>query len=290
MGTVYEVAKPIKDATQAPVNEPLGWRYETVRSANGTEESVRVPLTPEEARHPKEGYVMPERTEHDFISDDLCDMLRAYYREHSEIAVFRNLVFEWNHPSIGNYAPDIAVVPNVRTRDANRTSFKVSEEGTRPNLVIEIVSRTSRKEDRVDKVRDYAALGIQEYVYIDLWERRGVPQRELAGFRLEGEHYLPLLPDEDGAIYLLSVDLRIGLDENRVWLEDSKTGNDLLTNIEARVALKAAEERAAAEEVARQAAEERAEAEEKARQAAEAQVAELKEQLRLLRSQSNTGQ
>ena len=85
-----------------------------------------------------------------------------------------------------------------------------------------------------------------------------------------------MLPDEDGAIYLLSVDLRIGLDENRVWLEDSKTGNDLLTNIEARVALKAAEERA--------------EAEEKARQAAEAQVAELKEQLRLLRSQSNTGQ
>ena len=290
MGTVYEVAKPIKDATQAPVNEPLGWRYETVRSANGTEESVRVPLTPEEARHPKEGYVMPERTEHDFISDDLCDMLRAYYREHSEIAVFRNLVVDWNHPDIGNYAPDIAVVPNVRTRDANRTNFKVSEEGTRPNLVIEIVSRTSRKEDRVDKVRDYAALGIQEYVYIDLWERRGVPQRELAGFRLEGEHYLPLLPDEDGAIYLLSVDLRIGLDENRVWLEDSKTGNDLLTNIEARVALKAAEERAAAEEVARQAAEERAEAEEKARQAAEAQVAELKEQLRLLRSQSNTGQ
>ena len=57
----------------------LGWRYELVRSANGGEEAIRIPLTAEEARHPKEGYIMPERTEHDYFSDDLCDMLRAHF-------------------------------------------------------------------------------------------------------------------------------------------------------------------------------------------------------------------
>jgi hypothetical protein len=49
----------------------LGWRYETVALANGRTHQRRVPLTAEEARHPEEGYVMPERTEHNHFSDDL---------------------------------------------------------------------------------------------------------------------------------------------------------------------------------------------------------------------------
>lgn len=145
----------------------LGWRYETVRTANGRTEQVRIPLTTEEARHPQEGYVMPERTEHDRLSDDLCDMLRAQFEQRADVAVFRNLVFTWDHPEVKPYAPDVAVVANVRNPEADRPQFVVAEEGTRPILVFEIVSRRSRADDRVDKVRDYARAGVQEYVYID---------------------------------------------------------------------------------------------------------------------------
>lgn len=80
-----------------------------------------------------------------------------------------------------------------------------------------------------------------------------------------------MLPDEDGALYLESVNLRIGVTDGRVWLEDAETGKDLLTNLEARRALRAAEARATEEE--------------QARQAAELRIAELEAQLQILRQQ-----
>ena len=267
----------------------LGWRYEISDKPNGQQTSVRIPLTPVEARHPKEGYVMPERTEHDIISDDLSDMLRVHVANEPETAVFRNLVFQWDLPEIGSYAPDIAVVPHVRDRNASRGQFVVAEEGTRPSLVIEIVSRSSRQDDRVQKVQDYEQLGIGEYVYIDIRTRRGKPVGEIAGYRLQQNRYVPIVTDEDGALYLETINCRIGLEEDRVWLEDSTTGENLLTNLQAqralgeeRVARQAAEARAAAEEEARQAAEAQAKTEAAARQAAEARIAELEAKLRLL--------
>lgn len=219
----------------------LGWRYEMVRTKTGAEEYVRIPLTAEEARHPQEGYVMPERTEHDFYSDDLCDMLRAHLAGREDVAVFRNLIFRWDNPAVGDYAPDVAVVAPVRERARDRSRFVVADEGARPLLVIEIVSRSTRGWDRVDKVRDYALVGVREYVYLDVWKRRGQTQYELAGFRLEGGSYLPILPDEDGALFLQTVNLRIGLEDGRVWLEDADTGQELLTNLQARHALRTTE-------------------------------------------------
>lgn len=268
----------VADAQDAKPAEPdwsLGWRYELVRNAYGQETAIRIPLTPEEARHPKEGYVMPERTEHEVIGDDLADMLRGHFEEQPAIAVFRNLVFEWDQAEVKSYAPDVAVVPHVRDRDANRGHFAVGTEGTRPILAIEIVSPTSREADRVLTVKDYALVGIREYVYIDIRTRRGVLVGEVAGFRLDGAHYLPILPDEDDAIYLESVQLRIGLDGGRVWLEDATTGEDLLNNLQVRRAWRTEQQARQAAEDARQSAEARA-------QAAEAQIAELQAQLKRL--------
>lgn len=278
MSTTEPQAKALASVTQPDQQDwSLGWRYETTRMANGRDTQVRVPLTEEEARHPQEGYVMPERTEHDRLSDDLCDMLRAYYEAHPNVAVFRNLVFTWDHPAVKPCAPDVVVVPNIRERDADRTQFVVADEGTRPSLAIEIVSRSSRADDRVEKVRDYALAGVQEYVYIDHTVRRGNHIWELAGFRLQGKQYLPILPDEDGALYLESVNLRIGLENGRLWLEDAATSQDLLTNLQVRQALRAAEQRAAEEA--------------QARQTAEARLAEVEAQLHALRqAQEKTDQ
>jgi len=246
MSTSEQQAKALVAVTPPETQDwSLGWRYETTRMANGRETQVRLPLTADEARHPQEGYVMPERTEHDRISDDLCDMLRAYYESTPDVAVFRNLVFIWDHPTVKPFAPDVSVVAQVRNRDADRTQFVVADEGVRPLLVIEIVSRSSRVDDRVEKVRDYALVGVQEYVYIDHAVRRGQHIWEIAGFRLQGNQYLPILPDEDGALYLEAVNLRIGLDGEHVWLEATTTGRDLLTNLQARQALQTAEARIA---------------------------------------------
>lgn len=301
----------------------LGWRYERVRTADGKEEVITIPLTPDEALHPEEGYVMPVHTEHERVVNDLRDMLHAHYADQAEITVFCDLVFKWDHAEIRSFAPDIAVVPHVRNPTADRGEFRVAEEGTRPLLVIEVVSPTSRTGDRVTKVRDYPQVGVQEYIYIDHWQRRRQIVWEIAGFRLSGDRYLPIVPDEDGAVYCETLNLRIGVEEGRVWIEDGNTGSELLTHRQTQQALQAeaaarqaaeeqaqaeaaarqaAEEQAQAEATARQAAEEQAQAEATARQAAEeqaqaeatarrtleARLAELEEQMRRLQKQNNT--
>lgn len=274
----------------------LGWRYEPVPTANGQTEWVRIPLTPEEALHPQEGYVMPIRTDHDRISDDLCDMLRPYLAAQADVVVFHDLVFAWDHPAVKPYAPNIAVVPNVHDREKNRGQFVIEEEGTRPSLIIEVVSPSSREADRVIKVRDYARIGVQEYVYIDQRTYKGAVIWEVVGFRLQEGVYLPILTDEDGALYLTTLNLRIGIEDGKVWLEDGATGENLLNNLEAQQARRVAEERAAAAEAqaaaeaeARRSAEAQATAEAEARRLAEIRAAEVEARLAqleaLLRSQ-----
>lgn len=295
MNHTEQLTAPIEPITQATKPDwSWGWRYEIVQTGKGREESRRIPLTPEEARHPKEGYVMPERTEHEVVSGNVGDMLHGKFEKTLTMAIYRNLVFEWDNPEIGTYAPDVAVVPNVRDPDANRGQFVVANEGTRPILAIEVVSLKSRRTDRVDKVRDYELLGIQEYVYIDIRRRHGQIVGELVGYRLQANRYVPILPDEDDALYLESVNCRIGLDGNQVWMEDGDTGENLLNNVQAQRALKAekqarqaAEARIAEEETARQTAEIRAGAEEAARRAADARIAELEALVQALRQQGD---
>lgn len=181
---------------------------------------MRIPLTPEEVLHPQEGYVIPVSTLHETITNDLCDMLRAFYEAQPEITIFR--------------------------------------EG-----------------DRVKKVNDYALVGVQEYVYIDHWTRKGQTVWEVTGYRLHENRYLPMLPDEDGALYCETLGLRIGVEDGQVWLEDGSTGKDLLTNLKAQEALEETTERLQAETEARAAAEERAQQESQARQAVQAEIARL---------------
>lgn len=253
----------------------LGWRYESVRNENGQTQLVRIPLTPEEALHPQEGYIMPIRTDHDRISDDLCDMLRPHLEAQTNTVVFHDLVFVWDHAEVKPYAPDVAVVPHVRNPGENRSQFVVSEEGTRPLLIIEVVSPRSREADRVTKVRDYARVGVQEYVYIDQRTYKGTVIWEVVGFRLQEGVYLPILTDEDGAIYLTTLNLRIGIEDGKVWLEDGVTGENLLNNLEAQRARRAAEARASAAEA--RAVE------------AEARLAQLEALLRTQQVQDNQG-
>jgi Uma2 family endonuclease len=283
---------PTRRRIETPSNEPnwdLGWRYETIRTADGKEEVITVPLTPDEALHPEEGYIMPMNTDHARLTQDLNEMLGAHYRNHPELTVFDDLVFKWDHAEIRSFSPDIAIVPHVRNPSATRGEFRVAEEGTRPLLVIEVVSPQSRNGDRVIKVRDYPQVGVQEYIYIDHWERRGQTIWEIAGFRLAGDRYLPIIPDEDGAIYCETINLRIGIEDGRVWIEDGNTGEELLTHQKTQEALQAeaaarqaAEEQAHVEATARQAAEEQAHAEAAARRTLEARLAELEAQIRQL--------
>jgi Uma2 family endonuclease len=238
----------------------LGWREEVVHTPDGRMELVQIPLTPEEAMHPEEDYVGPEPSYQDLISDDICDMLRPHCAQRDrKLRVARNLLFKWDKPALKKHAPDVCVIPNITDPQANWTTFHVAKEKTRPCLIIEIVSPASKEADRVKKVDDYARAGVQEYVYIDYWRRKGQMQWEIAGFRLHKNRYLPMLPDEDGAIYCETVGVRMGIENGKVWMENYETGERLLNNLEAR-------------------------------QAAEARIAELEAQLKELQQRPGTAE
>lgn len=245
-----------------------------MRKAGGEIEIVQIPLTAEEVLHPEEDYIMPDPLFQDLISAAISEMLRSHCTDPHTL-IPRNLLIKWDDPALRKHAPDVCVIPNVRNPHTNWTTFYVAQEGTRPSLIIEVVSASSKEHDRVTKVEHYARAKVQEYVYIDYWTRKGQMVWEIAGFRLHGDHYLPMLPDEDGAIYCETVGVRMGVEDGRVWMENYETGERLLTNAEA--------------QAARRTAEAQVEAEAAARQAAEARIAELEAQLKALQEQKGNG-
>jgi len=254
--------KPVAAPSEPDLS--LGWRAEYVLTPEGKRELLQIPLTPEERLHPQEDFVGPEPRLQDLLSDDICDMLRPHCAHDPAMVVARNLLIRWDDPALKTHAPDVCVIPDVRDSGANWGTFRVAEEGTRPCLIVEVVSPASKKDDRVTKVKHYARAGVQECVYIDYWQRKGQLLWEIAGFRLEKGHYVPMLPDEDGALYCETVGVRVGIEDGQVWMENYETGERLLTNVE--------------REKARQASE-------AARQAAEARAAELEVQLRALQQE-----
>lgn len=72
----------------------------------------------------------------------------------------------WGIPGLSEPAPDLAVIPNVTTKEVYHSSFNVMAEGTRPCLVVEVVS-PKYAGDETTKVDVYEQAGIQEYIIYD---------------------------------------------------------------------------------------------------------------------------
>ncbi|MBI2875954.1 MAG: Uma2 family endonuclease [Candidatus Tectomicrobia bacterium] len=284
--TLTQAPPPVE---QPPIEQLMrGYRWRSVLLPDGGEISVQVPLTPEDFLNPQEGDFVPESTFHATAINDLYSLLRARFGADPNTAVFSDLIIRWGIPGLSDPAPDIAVIPDVRDRDRNRRTFKVREEGTRPLLIIEVVSPDYRKQDLIDKVEIYERAGVQEYVILEQREQRGQVIDLITGYRLEGDHYRPLLLEDDGRMVLQTVGLYISLQNGKVMLEDAATGERLHTAEEAEAARAAeAQARAQAEQRAQE-AEQRVQAEAQARAELAAQLEALRAELARLKSEPPT--
>lgn len=167
------------------------------------------------------------------------------------------LYFEEGNPR-KSVAPDCFVVWGVQPHF--RRTYKIWEEGIGPQVVFEISSKKTQREDYGAKMRLYAGLGVEEYFIYDPTADYLDPP--LAAFRLVGGGYVPMeavngevqlgelafTPDADEPPEFVSslLGLRITLDEeNQMIFYDVSTGARLLTDEEAR---RQAESRAAAAE------------------------------------------
>jgi Uma2 family endonuclease len=185
------------------------------------------------------------------------------------------------------------VVPDVfAVKDCDphqRRIFKVWEEGRVPDVIFELTSVSTRREDAVFKPKTYARLRVPEYFLYDPTGEYLKPA--LQGFRLVEDDYCPIEPDASGGLICEQLGIVLRLENGRLCLFDQATGEPLLTGEEAeRQANERAERTREAERLSEQRAREEAERafeeerrareqEHAARLAAEAELDQLRKRL-----------
>jgi Uma2 family endonuclease len=152
--------------------------------------------------------------------------------------------------------PDVFVVMDCEPR--RREVFKTWAEGRGPDVVWEVTSRSTQRNDEVFKPQTFAKMGVKEYFLYDPTSEYLRPP--LRGFRLSEGGYREIEPERSaGPAVLLCRELGIlhHLEAGELVMTDSRTGQRLLTGEEAEAAARQAEAAGRrAEAAARQAAEE----------------------------------
>lgn len=230
-------------ARQAPAYEEsadddpyrLGWRYRLVRLPDGRTELREEPLSAADLLDPQVGDHVTQNSWHAAVVHDLWDILSWRYESHPDVFVSCDLKMLWRIRGLPNPSPDVAVIPGVQDKTRFRRSFDVHREGTRPALVIELVSDEPEHQsaDHEDKVEIYERAGIAEYLILDPPN----PSCRLTGYRLDAAgRYQPILPDSEGSLLSATtgVRFRVAPEGRSLHLFDAATGERLLSSSEVR--------------------------------------------------------
>ena len=206
----------------------------------------------------------------------LIDMLSYRYRG-QPVYVSGDLLLYYEEGQPQKFVvPDVFVVRDCEP--GLRRIFKLWEEGRVPDVIFELTSHSTRREDALFKPKTYARLHVPEYF---LYDPTGDYLRPpLRGFRLVEDDYCPIEPDATGALICEQLGLVLRLENGRLSLFDRDSGERLLTEGEAgRQDAERAELARQAEQRAREAEQRAREEERQARVAAEAEVERLRKLL-----------
>jgi Uma2 family endonuclease len=115
-----------------------------------------------------------------------------------------------------DYEPDIVFFGLEKSRDFKPTQMQFPA----PDLVVEVLSESTERHDRVTKFRDYAAHGVREYWIVD-------PQHEIVEqYLLEDDEYELILKAGDGplesrVVAEFNIPIKAIFDKD-IWLESLK--------------------------------------------------------------------
>jgi Uma2 family endonuclease len=152
----------------------------------------------------------------------LIEILRYHFRERQDFFVSGNMFIYFSAEQVRNRdyrGPDVFFVWGVDGRK-DRPYWAVWEEGGRyPNVIIELLSPTTEKEDRTTKKTIYEKIfRTPEYFLYDPYTRR------LEGWHFTNGDYEPMEPDERGWLWSRQLELYLGTwegsfqDTERLWL------------------------------------------------------------------------
>ena len=193
-----------------------------------------------------DGKPMAETHIHRACTIYAINALEACFDDRADVYVGADMLlyYEEGNPR-ASVAPDVFVVLGAPKRgptgDGWRDTYKLWEELKAPDFVLEVTSRSTRREDEGRKKKRYASLGVREYFLCD-------PKREyltppLQGYRLRDGDYEPLpvtrlshgVPGLRSEV--LGLDFRLQGEELR--LHDPVIGEDFLGHTEETAARRA---------------------------------------------------
>ncbi|QDZ39938.1 Uma2 family endonuclease [Euhalothece natronophila Z-M001] len=152
-----------------------------------------IPLPPTQDELPCDDGIPMETQRHKLQMDLLLDTLQFWLdqREHGYIGGNMFIYFSTEQARNQDFrGPDFFAVLGVPKTE--RKSWVVWEEGKAPNVVIELLSESTKQEDKTRKKQVYQnQMRVPEYFWYDPFN-----PEDWAGFALEKSEYQPLEKDE----------------------------------------------------------------------------------------------
>jgi Uma2 family endonuclease len=245
---------------------------------------------PKEVEYPtSDGKPMAETEHHRDLMIDSIRTLQLHPPTARRFYVSGNLLMYYEEGNKRKHvSPDIFAVEGLSS-DHRRLYYLTWVEGKTPDVVIELTSKSTKREDQTKKFELYRdQLKVKEYILFDPFGDYLKPR--LKGFRLVGREYEPIQPRADGSILSEVFGLILEARGDELRFRDPTDGQPLPAPEEARfraemeLRVAEAERRAAQESLLRVEAERRAAQESSLRVEAERQI---EERARLL-AQSET--
>jgi Uma2 family endonuclease len=189
--------------------------------------------------YPEEDEAVTESIKHAIQYANLLNTLRLFFKDRHDVLVGgNNFVYYQEGDPTKCFSPDIFVALGVPDRPlAERGSFRVWEEGAPPTVIIELTSSSTRRVDTVQKLRQYAKLGVAEYYLFDPLNEFLKPP--LQGHHLDASGHYQRLPGEE--LDSPALGLRLVVRDGWLRLLDPAAGALLPTLEEAEAARVAAE-------------------------------------------------
>lgn len=183
-------------------------------------EIPEIEIPPTQDQLPCDDGIPMETARHKLQMDLLVDPLAAWLRDR-EVYVGGNMFVYFSPNQVKNHdfrGPDVFAVLDVPKGE--RKSWVVWEEGKGPDVVIELLSRSTAMVDKQQKKEIYQRnLRVPEYFWFDPFN----PQ-DFAGFAISDHVYKPISPDDQGRLISQQLGLALvywtGLyaDTTTVWL------------------------------------------------------------------------